>query len=120
MILIINTIDRHCIEIGLFKNNRLESFNFKTLSQSDDLLVAIEGIIKLKKISLQNIKAILVNQGPGSFTGVRLGITCANTLAWILDIPVFGYIDDNLDKTLKRVWQIKIKKFSRITLPYYQ
>lgn len=119
MILIINTTDRNKIDIGLYHQNQLEMFNFETVSQSDDLLVALEGILKNKKLTLNNIKTILVNQGPGSYTGVRLGITLANTLAWSLNIPVIGYRDGDMDKALLKTSNLKQKKFSTITLPYY-
>lgn len=119
MILIINTTDRNKIDVGLYHQNKLEMFNFETVSQSDDLLIAIDGILKNKKITLNNIKTILVNQGPGSYTGVRLGITMANTLAWSLNIPVVGFRDGDIDKAMLNISNLKKKKFSTITLPYY-
>lgn len=119
MILIINTTDRNKIDLGLYDNSQIEMFNFDTVSQSDDLLVAIDGILKNKKITLNNIKTILVNQGPGSYTGVRLGITLANTLAWSLNIPVVGFRDGDINKTIEKVVNLKKNKFSTISLPYY-
>lgn len=38
--------------------------------------------------SLKQIKKIIINPGPGSFTGLRIGITVANTLADTLKIPL--------------------------------
>lgn len=40
--------------------------------------------------SLQDIEKIIVYQGPGSFTGLRIGITVANTLAYALSVPIVG------------------------------
>lgn len=120
MILTINTINRNNIEIGIYKENKLHCFNFETEKQSEDLLVAIEGILKKKKLSLQDIEKILVNQGPGSYTGVRVGVTVANTLGWSLNIPVFGYKEGELDIALQKVAKSKEKNFSKIVLPHYK
>lgn len=53
-------------------------------------------------IEIQDIKEILVVNGPGSFTGVRLGVTIAKTLSFTLQIPI---------KTLSSL-QIKAISFS--------
>jgi len=119
MILIINTINRNNIEIGIYDKHELRFFEFETEKQSEDLLNAIDGVLKKEKTSLQDIGSILVNQGPGSYTGVRVGVTVANTLGWSLNVPVFGYKDGELEKTLAKLSTSKISKFSKITLPYY-
>ena len=50
----------------------------------------IEKALKKKKAKLEDIKEIKVQTGPGSFTGLRVGVTVANTLAWVLGIKVNG------------------------------
>ena len=37
-----------------------------------------------------DIEKIVVAKGPGSYTGVRIGVTIAKTLAWTLNIPLVG------------------------------
>lgn len=117
MILTIDTINREKVVIGLYENDTLKCFDFETADQSADILPTIEGILKKNNISLKDIKGILVNQGPGSFTGVRVGVTVANALAWSLDIPVLGYMDGKIDQALKKVK--KQENFSCGTLPHY-
>jgi tRNA threonylcarbamoyladenosine biosynthesis protein TsaB len=39
---------------------------------------------------MDQIKEIEVNLGPGSFTGLRVGVSVANALAWTLKVPVNG------------------------------
>lgn len=65
----------------------------KTSSQkpgSQVLLPLIDELLKEKKIKLNKLTSIEVNQGPGSFTGTRVGVAIANALALALDIPVNG------------------------------
>ena len=56
-----------------------------THQQSENFITEIE-----KLGSLQNIKAIGITQGPGGYTGLRLGITTAKTIAQVLNIPLYG------------------------------
>jgi tRNA threonylcarbamoyladenosine biosynthesis protein TsaB len=57
---------------------------------SNSLLPKIEAILKINKFDLQSIKGIVVYSGPGSFTGLRIGVSFANTLAYSLGVPVIG------------------------------
>lgn len=52
------------------------------------VLPTLEQLLKKHKKSLQDITAIKVNPGPGSFTGLRVGVAIANTLGYLLQIPV--------------------------------
>lgn len=54
------------------------------------VLEVIEKVLKKKKAKLEDISEIEVNLGPGSFTGLRVGCTIANTLGWVLKVPVNG------------------------------
>lgn len=119
MILIIDTTEREKIYLSFFEKGEERCFEFETEDQSNDLLIAIDGILKQEKKTLKDLKAILVNQGPGSFTGVRVGVTVANTLAWTLNIPVYGYRAGELKKILTNVSESEQTKFSKIVLPEY-
>ncbi|GEM_PF-3208288 len=56
----------------------------------DRLWPAIVQVFKKARLSLEKIEAIAVSQGPGSFTGLRVGITVAKTLALCLEKPLLG------------------------------
>ncbi|WP_421382879.1 tRNA (adenosine(37)-N6)-threonylcarbamoyltransferase complex dimerization subunit type 1 TsaB [Bacillus salacetis] len=51
---------------------------------------AVEMLMKECGISASELDKIVVAAGPGSYTGVRIGVTIAKTLAWTLNIPVVG------------------------------
>ncbi|MEW9503262.1 tRNA (adenosine(37)-N6)-threonylcarbamoyltransferase complex dimerization subunit type 1 TsaB [Jeotgalibacillus marinus] len=50
----------------------------------------IETMLKAANLAPKEMDRIVVSMGPGSYTGVRIGVTMAKTLAWTLNIPVVG------------------------------
>ncbi|MFP7494641.1 tRNA (adenosine(37)-N6)-threonylcarbamoyltransferase complex dimerization subunit type 1 TsaB [Terribacillus saccharophilus] len=54
------------------------------------LLPAIEQLMKETKMEPADLDRIVVGQGPGSYTGVRISMATAKTMAWALDIDVIG------------------------------
>jgi len=62
---------------------------------SEKLNVLIKKMIDDTKIEISNIDQIIVGKGPGSYTGVRVGMTVAKTFAWAKNIPLytFGSLD---------------------------
>jgi tRNA threonylcarbamoyladenosine biosynthesis protein TsaB len=55
---------------------------------SQKLLPFIDELLKKNGKTVKDITEIEVNTGPGSFTGLRVGVSVANTLGWVLKIPV--------------------------------
>ncbi|MDW4528990.1 tRNA (adenosine(37)-N6)-threonylcarbamoyltransferase complex dimerization subunit type 1 TsaB [Rossellomorea marisflavi] len=49
---------------------------------------AVEQLLKDCDTDVKELTKIVVANGPGSYTGVRIGVTLAKTLAWSLDIPL--------------------------------
>ena len=78
-------IDTHDIEIiiGLYKDGKIiDSVNVSAPRHHSELIMPnIRDIIANNKIDVKDLREILVVNGPGSFTGVRLGVTIAKTLA---------------------------------------
>jgi len=60
------------------------------LTHSRTLLSMAESLLKNLDISVTEIGMIAVSRGPGSFTGVRIGVSAAKGLAWGLGKPVCG------------------------------
>ena len=87
MKLYIDTSQREEITISLDKEI------YKTSSKkekSQRLLPFIDEVLRKKKITLKDLTEIKVNTGPGSFTGLKVGVSVAQALGWALKIPVNG------------------------------
>ena len=87
MKLYINTSSSEKIIVGL------DGKKFETLSKkgaSQRLLPFIVELLEKEEKKLEDIKEIEVDTGPGSFTGLRVGVSVANTLGWALGISVNG------------------------------
>ncbi|OIN87084.1 MAG: tRNA (adenosine(37)-N6)-threonylcarbamoyltransferase complex dimerization subunit type 1 TsaB [Alphaproteobacteria bacterium CG1_02_46_17] len=59
--------------------------------QAERLIPMIEELMSEAECPLSSLEAIAVTRGPGSFTGVRIGLATARTLAMALNIPVLGF-----------------------------
>ena len=87
--LFISTFDK-LITIGLLKNGTILEVleNISNMNHSVLVMPMIDEILKNNKIETSYLNEIIVINGPGSFTGVRLGVTIAKTLAYTLNIPI--------------------------------
>lgn len=59
-------------------------------SHAEKLHVFIEECIKESNISFKDLSAISVSQGPGSYTGLRIGVSAAKGLCFALDLPLIA------------------------------
>ncbi len=55
------------------------------------LIPTIQQMLTNENLKPQDLKAVAVNVGPGSFTGIRTGLTCIRTMAQVLDCPVYTF-----------------------------
>lgn len=56
---------------------------------SSRLMPAITELLEKAEMEPADLEEIVVAAGPGSYTGARIGVTTAKTLAWALDIPIY-------------------------------
>ncbi len=59
-------------------------------SHAEKLHVFIEECLKDSKLTFNDLSAIAVSQGPGSYTGLRIGVSAAKGLCFALDLPLIS------------------------------
>ena len=59
-------------------------------NHSVQLMPAIIKVLQSAHVDKKDLDAIVVAEGPGSYTGLRIGVTVAKTLAWTLNKPLIG------------------------------
>lgn len=82
-----------------------------------ELLLQLEKQLQKRDKTWKDISGIGVFLGPGSFTGLRIGLTVANTLADSLNIPIVGSSEGSWRETA--VQRIQSGENDQIILPYY-
>ena len=101
MILTIRT-DKPEAEIGLHTpdGRELSYYTWPAHRQlAATLLSTIHAQLAIQKASFEQLTGIVVYKGPGSFTGLRIGITVANSLAYGLTIPIVGTLGEEWRQT---------------------
>ena len=64
-------------------------------SLAKELLGVIETFLHDNDHSWESLGGLVVYKGPGSFTGLRIGTTVANTIAYAQILPIVGQVDDS-------------------------
>jgi tRNA threonylcarbamoyladenosine biosynthesis protein TsaB len=91
-ILNIETATKNC-SVALAKDGKTvlcKEIAEEGYSHAERLHVFIEEIIKEVGITFKDISAIAVSQGPGSYTGLRIGVSAAKGLCYALGIPLIA------------------------------
>ncbi|NOR28545.1 MAG: tRNA (adenosine(37)-N6)-threonylcarbamoyltransferase complex dimerization subunit type 1 TsaB [Lutibacter sp.] len=91
-ILNIETATKNC-SVSLAKNGRtivLKELNNGNYSHAEKLHEFIKEVVNEVGVKLTELKAIAVSKGPGSYTGLRIGVSAAKGLCFALDIPLIA------------------------------
>ena len=78
--------------VALMDNRRLlgESYQNTGLTHSQTLMVMAEDLLKTCGYTPKQVQAVAVAAGPGSFTGIRIGVAAAKGFAWGAELPCYG------------------------------
>lgn len=104
-ILNIETATRNC-SVSLAKDGQTvlcKEIAEQGYSHAEKLHVFIEEILKEAGITVQDLKAIAISKGPGSYTGLRIGVSAAKGLCYALQIPLISV--DTLQVLAQKVTQ---------------
>lgn len=104
--LLIDTCTKN-VCIALFKDKSLldKTINSNQIDLSSNFMVLVNDILSKNSINIEDVDKFFVAVGPGSFTGIRIGVTCAKVMAWALKKEVIPFsslellaaVDSNTD-----------------------
>lgn len=87
----IDTTDHNGVAVTIKCEEKTFSVKKETTSWASQILLpAIEDLMKKNSLIWKDISSVMVEHGPGSYTGIRVGIAVAQTISWLLDIPLNG------------------------------
>ena len=80
------------VSVAVTENGTLlaQAYQDRGLTHSVTLMPLLDGMLKTAGLTLDDMDIIAVAQGPGSFTGIRIGVSAAKGLAWAKALPCCG------------------------------
>ncbi|NHN27495.1 tRNA (adenosine(37)-N6)-threonylcarbamoyltransferase complex dimerization subunit type 1 TsaB [Flavobacterium jejuense] len=103
IILNIETATKNC-SVSLAKGGKTiicEEIATENFSHAEKLHVFIDAILEKTNLTFKNINAVAVSQGPGSYTGLRIGVSSAKGLCYALGLPMIAI--DTLELLARRI-----------------
>lgn len=119
MIILTIRSDKPEAEIGLFDDDRKIAYEKWRAHRelAETIHKKIEALLKSQKLDWRGIEGIVCFRGPGSFTGLRIGLTVANALAFSLEIPIVASDGDEWQKI--GIEKLLTGENDKIALPQY-
>lgn len=118
MLILTLRTDKPEAEVGLYEDEKQLAYETWQAHRelSNTIHIKIKELLASQGKQLEDVQGIVCFQGPGSFTGLRIGITVADTLAYGLNVPIVATQDDWIEQGIKR---LKAGEDDRIALPHY-
>ena len=106
-------------EVGLFEGTNKNAYETWHAHRelSTTLHAKIRDILKSQNKTLEDLNGIVCFQGPGSFTGLRIGLTVADTLVYSLHLPIVATREE--DWIQSGIERLQAGEDDRIALPHY-
>lgn len=115
-ILVFDSTDRDRTGVAIVSNGRMKKLIAPVRAQ--DLQKLTEQLLLKAKTKIVEIDAIAVKVGPGSYTGTRMGVAAANTLGWLMNLPLIALEGSSLDGTLAILTSDSPKAVTQVTALY--
>lgn len=119
MIILTIRTDKPEAEIGLYDGQKQLAYEVWTAHRqlAEMLHKKIESLLQSQQKDWTNIEGLVCYQGPGSFTGLRIGLTVANALSYSYNIPVVAEQDPEwIEAGIRR---LENGEKDELALPYY-
>ena len=89
------------LSVGLSKDGKVvdKIFYEAWQRQSEMMVTEVDNILRRNNLKKEDLSAVVVGVGPGSYTGVRIGATIAKTIAYALHIKLYAKSSLSLLKT---------------------
>ena len=80
------------LSVGLAKDGKVfDKICYEAWQRQSEMMVTeVDNILSRNKIDKSELDAVVVGIGPGSYTGVRIGVTIAKTIAYALKIKIYA------------------------------
>jgi tRNA threonylcarbamoyladenosine biosynthesis protein TsaB len=91
-LLYLETSSKNC-SVGISRNGKLlalEELSEASFSHAEKLHPFINGVLEKAALSMTDLSGVVVGKGPGSYTGLRIGVAAAKGLCFALQIPLVG------------------------------
>lgn len=107
MLILTLRTDKPESEIGLFDDlKQIVYFKWQAHYElAETIHTQVSNLLKDANESWHKLEGIVAYKGPGSFTGLRIGVAFANTLSYSLKIPIIGsknedWVNDGISKLM--------------------
>jgi len=119
MLILTLRTDKPDAEIGLYDDQTQVAYETWEAHRqlAETVHLKIKAILDENDLTPQQLGGIAVYSGPGSFTGLRIGITVANATAAGYDIPVVGATGENW--ILESISQLQRGANKKVVMPEY-
>ena len=113
--------------IAVIEDNKLiceYTINTKT-THSQKLMPMIENMLKISEVNVNDMDMIAICQGPGSFTGLRIGMATAKALSHVNNLPIVGVnslelLAGNMDLSDKKICSILDAQRTQVYMGQYK
>jgi tRNA threonylcarbamoyladenosine biosynthesis protein TsaB len=111
--------DKPEAEIGLYEDQKQLAYTIWTAHRelAETIEIKIDELLKSINKNRQDLQGIVAYQGPGSFTGLRIGLSVTNALAFTYTIPI---VTNRETEWIERgIEQLQNNQNDEVILPFY-
>ena len=119
MIILCLATDQPEAHLGLYEDSKLlKEVRWQAHRElSNTLYQKLQSLLDSQKLALTDVEGFVCYKGPGSFTGLRIGLSAANGLAYALNAPILSAEGENWIK--EGIKRLQSGENEKIAMPHY-